>query len=104
LGTPKGARTGTGQYNEAPFFRHRKCPFSALCGRLAHRGRPVVKLPREALDRSPMPDLTTTAPGFFARVGAALAALARYAGGCTLVNHPLPEVREVGDEWRLMNP
>jgi hypothetical protein len=51
-----------------------------------------------------MPQVSPTAPSFFARVGAALATLARYAGGCTLVNHPLPEVREVGDEWRLMNP
>jgi hypothetical protein len=52
-----------------------------------------------------MPQVSpTAAPSFFARVGAALATLARYAGGCTLVNHPLPEVREVGDEWRLKNP
>jgi hypothetical protein len=51
-----------------------------------------------------MPEVSPTANSFFARVGAALAAMARYAGGCTLVNHPLPEVREVGDEWRLMNP
>ncbi|HZO58459.1 MAG TPA: hypothetical protein VFB51_02090 [Solirubrobacterales bacterium] len=43
-------------------------------------------------------------PSFFSRVGAALATLARLAGGCTLVDNPLPEVREVGDEWRLMNP
>ena len=51
-----------------------------------------------------MPEVSPTATGFFARVGAAIAVLARYAGGWTLVNHPLPEVREVGDEWRLMNP
>ena len=51
-----------------------------------------------------MHQLTPPATGFFARVAAALATLARYAGGCTLVNSPLPEVREVGDEWRLMNP
>ena len=50
-----------------------------------------------------MPEVSPTTTGFFARVGAALATLARYAGGCTLVNHPLPEVREVGDEWRLLN-
>ena len=50
-----------------------------------------------------MPEITPTAPGFLARFGAALAALARYAGGYTLVNHPLPEVREVGDEWRLLS-
>jgi hypothetical protein len=51
-----------------------------------------------------MQQLTPPAPGFFSRVAAAFATLARYAGGCTLVNHPLPEVREVGDEWRLLNP
>ena len=51
-----------------------------------------------------MPEVSPTATGFFARVGAAIATLARYAGGCTLVHHPLPEVREVGDEWRLLNP
>jgi hypothetical protein len=55
------------------------------------------------LDISTMPELTPAPSGFFARVGAALAILARYAG-CTLVHHPLPEVREVGDEWRLLNP
>ncbi len=65
---------------------------------------PRVKLMPEALDRSPMLEGTPIRSGFFARVGAALATLARYAGGCTLVHHPLPEVREVGDEWRLLNP
>ena len=62
---------------------------------------PGVKLGLVVLDRSLMPEGTPTPTGFFARVGAALAALVRYAGGCTLVNNPLPEVREVGDEWRL---
>jgi hypothetical protein len=47
---------------------------------------------------------TAAAPGFFARLYAALAALARHGGGCTLVDSPLPEVREVGDEWRLLSP
>ena len=51
-----------------------------------------------------MPEISPPATGFLARFGAALATLARYAGGYTLVNHPLPEVREVGDEWRLLNP
>ena len=46
-----------------------------------------------------MPEGTPTPTGFFARVGAALAALTRYSG-CTLEHHPLPEIREVGDEWR----
>jgi hypothetical protein len=64
----------------------------------------VVKLPREALDRSPMHQASPPVTGFFGRVAQVFATLARYAGGCTLVNHPLPEVREVGDEWRLMNP
>jgi hypothetical protein len=50
-----------------------------------------------------MHEATPPAPGFFARIGAALAAIARLAGGCTLADHPLPEVREVGDEWRLLN-
>ena len=52
------------------------------------------------LDRSPMHELTPSPTGFFARVATALAILARY-GGCTLLHHPLPEVREVGAEWQL---
>jgi hypothetical protein len=71
---------------------------------LAHLPLRVVKLPRYVLDRSRMNQVSPPVTGFLARVAAAFATLARYAGGCTLVNNPLPEVREVGDEWRLMNP
>jgi hypothetical protein len=37
--------------------------------------------------------------GFLSRIAAAFTAVTRYAG-CTLQHHPLPEIREVGDEWR----
>jgi hypothetical protein len=47
-----------------------------------------------------MVDVTHTPVGFLGRIAAAIAALARHTG-CTLRHSPLPEVREVGDEWRL---
>ena len=37
--------------------------------------------------------------GVLRRIAAAFASFARYAGG-SLVDHPLPEVREIGNEWR----
>jgi hypothetical protein len=47
-----------------------------------------------------MVDVPHTPVGFLGRIAAAFAALARHTG-CTLRHSPLPEVREVGDEWRL---
>jgi len=44
-----------------------------------------------------------TTGGFLGRIAAALTALTRYAG-CTLQHNPLPEIREVGHEWRQNHP
>ena len=43
--------------------------------------------------------LSPARSGFLGRIAAALAALTRYTG-CTLEHNPLPEIREVGQEWR----
>lgn len=51
------------------------------------------------LDTQSMDQGLPTPGGFLGRIGAALAALTRYAG-CSLQHNPLPEIREVGDEWR----
>ena len=51
------------------------------------------------LDIQGMNDGLPTPRRFLARIAAALTAITRYAG-CTLQHHPLPEVREVGHEWR----
>ncbi len=52
------------------------------------------------LDRSLVTQVSQTPSGFLDRIAAAFGVLARYAG-CSFVHHPLPEVREVGNEWRV---
>jgi hypothetical protein len=42
---------------------------------------------------------SAAARGFWRSVGAAIAALARRTG-CSIEQSPLPEIREVGREWR----
>ena len=59
-----------------------------------------VKLRGRALDTQTMDQGPPTPRGFLGRIAAALAALTRYAG-CSLRHNPLPEIREVGHEWRL---
>jgi hypothetical protein len=68
-------------------------------GRSAQEQHTTVKLSGVVLDMSVMQEDSPTPGGLFSRIAAAFAAVARYAGG-SLVNHPLPEVREVGHEWR----
>ncbi len=51
------------------------------------------------LDTRSMDQGLPTPRGFLGRIGAALAAFTRYTG-CTLRHNPLPEIREVGAEWR----
>ena len=58
-----------------------------------------VKLRGRTLDIHGMNQGFPTPSGFLGRIAAALAALTRYTG-CTLQHHPLPEIREVGHEWR----
>jgi hypothetical protein len=69
-------------------------------GRLAHRWTPAVKLALMVLDKSLVNQASPPPSGFLDRLAAAFAVLARYAG-CSFVHHPLPEVREVGNEWRV---
>jgi len=52
------------------------------------------------LDKPLVNQASPTPSGFLDRVATAFAVLARYAG-CSFVHHPLPEVREVGNEWRV---
>jgi hypothetical protein len=67
-------------------------------GRLAQNASSGVKLAYMLLDNFLVNEETPTA-GLLSRIASAFAAFARYAGG-SLVNHPLPEVREIGNEWR----
>ena len=67
-------------------------------GRLAQNVGPGVKLVHMLLDNFLVNEGTPTT-GLLSRIASAFAAFARYAGG-SLVNHPLPEVREIGNEWR----
>jgi hypothetical protein len=71
---------------------------SIPAGQSAQPPRADVKLAPVVLDKSLVDDLSPT-PGLLARIASAFAAFARYAGG-SLHDHPLPEVREVGAEWR----
>jgi hypothetical protein len=57
-----------------------------------------VKLGHMLLDNPFVNEISPTG-GLLRRIASAFASFARYAGG-SLVNHPLPEVREVGNEWR----
>ena len=79
--------------------RARQEPRSITPGRSAHLALHRVKVPAQGLDIPGMDQGLSTPSGFFGRIAAALAALTRYSG-CTLEHHPLPEIREVGDEWR----
>ena len=67
-------------------------------GRSAQNAGPSVKLASMLLDNALVNEETPTS-GLLSRIASAFAAFARYAGG-SLVNHPLPEVREIGNEWR----
>ena len=79
--------------------RARKEPRSIAPGRSAHVERHHVKVHLVGLDTPGMTNGIPTAGSFLGRIVAALAALTRCAG-CTLQHHPLPEIREVGHEWR----
>jgi hypothetical protein len=79
--------------------RARQEPRSIDPGRSAHRALRLVKVPVAGLDTPDMNPGLPTRSGFLGRIAAALSALTRYAG-CTLQHNPLPEIREVGHEWR----
>jgi hypothetical protein len=59
-----------------------------------------VKLAGVVLDKTLVNQVSPTPSRFRDRIAAAFGLLARYAG-CSFVHHPLPEVREVGNEWRV---
>jgi hypothetical protein len=67
-------------------------------GQSAQKGASAVKLPSMLLDNAFVNEISPTG-GLLRRIASAFASFARYAGG-SLVNHPLPEVREIGNEWR----
>jgi len=79
--------------------RARKEPRIIAPGRSAHARPHHVKVHPVRLDTRGMTNGLPPTGGFLGRIAAALTALTRYAG-CTLQHHPLPEIREVGHEWR----
>ena len=79
--------------------RARKEPRSIAPGRSAHPAPRHVKVHVVGLDTKGMDDGLPTTGGLLGRIAAAFAAVTRYAG-CTLRHNPLPEIREVGHEWR----